>query len=119
MTYVTMDVSRGEVMYQAHVVGGGWLPWVYGSDSSKYDFVNGAAGDGRSIDGIRAYYRTTEGEPWQQVYYRSQTVAHVGYLEMVCDDGTTYGGDDFAGIYGEGMDRLQMEVESWWPKMAG
>ena len=119
MTYVTMDVSRGEIKYQAHVLGGGWLPWVYGSDSDTADLVYGAAGNGYAIDGIRAYYQTAPGEPWQQVYYRSQTVARTGYLAAVCDDGTTYGGDDYAGIYGEGMDRLQMEVEPWWPSMVG
>ena len=119
MTYVTMDVSRGEIKYQAHVLGGGWLPWVYGSDSDTADLVYGAAGNGYAIDGIRAYYQTAPGEPWQQVYYRSQTVARAGYLAAVCDDGTTYGGDDYAGIYGEGMDRLQMEVEPWWPSMVG
>lgn len=118
MTYVTMDVTRGEVKYQAHVKGGGWLPWVYGSDSDKSDFVYGAAGDGRVIDGIRAYYQTAKGEHWQQVYYRVQTVDRWGYLATVCDDGTTYGGDDYAGIYGEGIDRLQMEVEPDWPAMA-
>ena len=54
------------------------------------------------------YYITPKGEEYKQVYYRSQTVARAGWLNSVCDDGSTYGGDDFAGMYGEALDRLQV-----------
>lgn len=33
-----------------------------------------------------------------------------GWLNTVCDDGSTYSGDDYAGIYGEPLDRLQVCV---------
>lgn len=115
---LTMSPSSGELMYRVHVIGGGWLDWVYRSDKS--DTINGVAGyPGAVIDGVQAYYRTAPGEPWQQVYYRSQTIYRAGYLATVCDDGTTYGGDNFAGMYGEPLDRLQAEIEPGWPRMAG
>lgn len=115
---LTMSASSGELMYRVHVIGGGWLDWVYRSDKS--DTLNGVAGyPGAVIDGVQAYYRTAPGEPWQQVYYRSQTVYRAGWLATVCDDGTTYGGDYYAGMYGEPLDRLQAEIEPDWPRMAG
>lgn len=43
-----------------------------------------------------------------QAWYRSQTTARAGWLDTVCDDGSTYGGDDYAGFYGEPLDRLQV-----------
>ena len=116
MTWLTMRVDEGSLRYQVHTVGGGWLDWVY--QSNKADTVYGCAGDGTPIDGLRAYY-SSDGSTWYQVYYRSQTVERAGYLATVCDDGTTYGGDDFAGMYGEGMDRLQMVVATWWPTIVG
>ena len=116
MRYVTMNVDAGQIRYQAHTQASGWLPWVYGGDKS--DLVNGAAGDGTPIDGIRAYY-TSDGEHWYQVYYRVQDVNHAGYWDTVCDDGTTYGGDDYAGWYGNGIDRLQAEISDDWPAMVG
>lgn len=110
MEYVAIKVDRGTVRYRAHTVGGGWLPWVTGF--SYTDTVYGAAGDGTAIDGIQVYYQTASGEPWQQAYYRSQTTERAGYLPVCCDDGTTYYGyDGWAGLYGEPMDRLQIDIE--------
>lgn len=111
MTYVAVKVDRGEVMYQAHTIGGQWLPMVYGCDTS--DYVHGCAGNGEAIDGVMVYYRTTQGDEWHQAYYRSQTVARVGYLPVCSDDGTNGDGlDGWAGIYGEGMDRLQIAIDT-------
>lgn len=102
-------VDEGTLKYQAHTLGGGWLPWVSKGDFG--DSVNGMAGNwGEAIDGVRAYYVTPDGQEYRQVWYRSQTAARAGWLGVVCDDGTTYGGDDYAGIYGEPLDRLQMCV---------
>ena len=53
------------------------------------------------------------------MYYRDQDVNHAGYWGTVCDDGTTYGGDDYAGWYGNGIDRLQAEISDDWPAMVG
>lgn len=101
--------DRGTLRYRVHTLEDGWLDWVQAA--SYTDSVNGMAGIwGHTIDGVQMYYVTPEGEEYSQVYYRSQTVDREGYLESVCDDGTTYGGDDYAGIYGEPLDRLQMAI---------
>ena len=72
--------------------------------------VNGMAGIwGQTVDGVQMYYITPDGD-YKQVYYRSQDVEHAGYWDEVCDDGSTYGGDDYAGMYGCALDRLQCYV---------
>lgn len=114
MRYITMSVDAGSVRYRVHTQASGWLDWVYESDKS--DYVYGAAGDGSVIDGLQAYY-TSDGSNWYQVYYRAQDVDHAGYWDTVCDDGTTYGGDWYAGCFGSGMDRLQAEISDDWPAM--
>lgn len=101
-------VDSGTLMYRVHTKESGWLDYV---QTANYgDSVNGMAGLwGQTIDGVKMLYITTSGE-YKQVYYRSQDVAHPDYHDEVCDDGTTYGGDDYAGIYGYALDRLQCYV---------
>lgn len=100
-------VDRGTLKYQVHTIEDGWLPYVTKGD--RNDTVNGCAGiEGHTIDGVRLYYVTPSGEEYKQAWYRSQTTARAGWLGTVCDDGSTYGGDDFAGMYGEPLDRLQV-----------
>lgn len=101
-------VDTGTLRYRVHTEQGGWLDWVQTADYG--DSVNGMAGIwGQTIDGVQMYYITPDGD-YRQVYYRSQDVAHAGYWDEVCDDGTTYGGDDYAGMYGYALDRLQCYV---------
>lgn len=108
MSAIAVKVDKGSVRYRAHILGGDWLPWVTGFDVS--DFNNGYAGDGSSvIDGVQVYYVTPDGYAYQQAYYRSQTVAREGWLDVVCDDA------DYAGLYGEGMDRLQICISDHSP----
>ena len=64
---------------------------------------------GQTIDGVQMYYVTPGGD-YRQVYYRSQDVDHAGWWGEVCDDGTTYGGDDYAGYYSHALDRLQVYI---------
>ena len=105
--YLCAWADRGTLKYQVHTKQDGWLDYVAKGDRS--DLVNGCAGiAGHAIDGVRMYYITPSGEEYKQVYYRSQTVDREGWLNSVCDDGSTYGGDDYAGIYGESLDRLQV-----------
>lgn len=105
--YLCAWADRGTLKYQVHTQQDGWLDYV--SQGNKNDLVNGCAGiGGHAIDGVRMYYITPKGEEYKQVYYRSQTVDREGWLNSVCDDGSTYGGDDFAGMYGEALDRLQV-----------
>lgn len=100
--------DTGTLRYRVHTEEGGWLGWVQTADYN--DSVNGMAGIwGQTIDGVQMYYITPDGD-YRQVYYRSQDVAHAGYWDEVCDDGSTYGGDDYAGMYGCALDRLQCYV---------
>lgn len=101
MSAVAIGVDKGSIKYKAHVKGGDWLPEVTGYDIHEH--INGYAGDGQNvIDGIMIYYVTPDGYEYQQAYYRSQTVDREGWLDVVEDY------NDYAGIYGEGMDRLQV-----------
>lgn len=101
-------VDSGTLRYRVHTKESGWLGWVKYANYS--DSVNGMAGIwGQTIDGVQMYYITPNGD-YKQVYYRSQDVAHAGYWDEVCDDGSTYGGDDYAGMYGYALDRLQCYV---------
>lgn len=100
--------DTGTLRYRVHTKESGWLGWV--QTANYNDSVNGMAGLwGQTIDGVQMYYITPNGE-YKQVYYRSQDVAHAGYWDEVCDDGSTYGGDDYAGMYGYALDRLQCYV---------
>lgn len=104
LAYVTKDGKRVNALkYRVHTLGGGWLPWVWGADYN--DAASGMAGNwGQAIDGVQLYFETPDGEEYQQAWYRSQTTQRAGWLDAVCDDG------DYAGIYGEPLDRLQAKV---------
>lgn len=100
--------DTGTLRYRVHTEESGWLGWVQAADYN--DSVNGMAGLwGQTIDCVQMYYITPDSD-YRQVYYRSQDVAHAGYWDEVCDDGTTYGGDGYAGVYGYALDRLQCYV---------
>lgn len=101
-------VDRGTLKYRVHTVEDNWLDWVYKGD--RNDTVNGCAGiAGHTIDGAQFYYETPGGETYRQAWYRSQTTARSGWLDVCCDDGNTYDGyDGWAGMLGEPMDRLQL-----------
>lgn len=100
--------DTGTLRYRVHTEESGWLGWVQTADYG--DSVNGMAGIwGQTVDGVQMYYITPGGD-YRQVYYRSQDVEHAGYWDEVCDDGSTYGGDDYAGVYGYALDRLQCYV---------
>lgn len=107
-------VDKGKLKYRVHVLGGGWLPWVDHAD--KNDIVNGTAGNpGQAIDGVQFYY-TTPGDlaskgTYYQAWYRSQTTDRAGWLNACSDDGTNNdGGDSWAGMLGEPLDRLQLAI---------
>lgn len=95
-------VSRGSIRYRLHNLGGGWTAWA--KDGEKKTVKN-------CIDGIQVYYVTPSGETYQQAWYRSQTTDRSGWLDVCCDDGTTYADyDAWAGMYGEPLDRLQLAI---------
>lgn len=106
---LSVRVDEGSLRYRVHVLGGDWQEWVDRSDIN--DTVNGCAGlMGQAIDGVQLYYTTPAGKPLSQAWYRAQTASREGWLDTVCDDGTSYGGDDFAGMLGEPLDRLQIAI---------
>lgn len=107
---VYMYPDEGTLRYRAHVLGGGWLPYVTKGDPR--DTVNACAGiPGRALDGIEAYYVTPDGREYKQAWYRSQTTKRAGWLPVCCDDGSTFKQyDGFCGILGEPLDRFQLAV---------
>lgn len=98
-----IKVSRGSIKYRVHTIERGWLDWV--SAGNRNDTVNGCAGiKGFTIDLVQAYFYTPSGEPYQQVYYQSQTTERSYWLNTVCDD------NGYAGELNEPMDRLRMAI---------
>jgi N-acetylmuramoyl-L-alanine amidase len=105
-----IKVNRGSIKYRVHTIEDGcWLPWVH--KANKNDTINGVAGiKGHTIDGVQMYYTTPSGETYQQAYYRSQTTQRANYLGTCADNGTVAGYDNFAGMLGEPLDRLQIHI---------
>ncbi|MCI2960356.1 peptidoglycan recognition protein family protein [Pediococcus pentosaceus] len=109
MLYI--KVNRGSIKYRVHTKEDGWLNWVTKAD--KNDTVNGVAGiKGHTIDGVQMYYTTPSGETYQQAYYRSQTTQRTNYLGTCADNGSVSGYDSWAGILGESLDRLQINIDN-------
>ncbi|WP_195918501.1 peptidoglycan recognition family protein [Pediococcus acidilactici] len=107
MLYI--KVNHGSLMYRVHTIEDGWLPFVH--KGNKNDTVNGVAGiKGHTIDGVQMYYTTPKGETYQQAYYRSQTTQRAGYLGTCADNGSVAGYDSWAGMLGEPLDRLQINI---------
>ncbi|KAF0348557.1 peptidoglycan recognition protein family protein [Pediococcus pentosaceus] len=108
MLYI--KVNRGSIKYRVHTKEDGWLSWVH--KANKNDTVNGVAGiKGHTIDGVQIIYTTPSGETYQQAYYRSQTTQRANYLGTCADNGTVSGYDSWAGILGEPLDRLQIDID--------
>ncbi|KAF0505863.1 peptidoglycan recognition family protein [Pediococcus pentosaceus] len=105
--------SHGSIKYRVHTKEDGWLPWVHKGD--KNDIVNGVAGiKGHTIDGVQIVYTTPKGEIYQQAYYRSsQTTQRTGYLGTCADNDSVAGYDNFAGMLGEPLDRLQIHINNY------
>lgn len=112
MLYIRVD--KGSLRYRVHVKGGGWLGWV--SNGNKNDLVNGCAGNpNQAIDGVQIYYTSVAGQVYQ-AWYQSQSAVRSGWLGVCCDDGTSIKGfDGWAGILGEAMDRLQIDINNHKP----
>lgn len=98
----TLKLPKGcEYKYRAHTRAHGWLDWVYKSDQSDTD--KGCAGyPGEALDGLEIVGLNCT------IYYRSQTTQRAGWLPVCCSNDTAC--DDWAGIYGEPLDRVQVAV---------
>lgn len=109
---IAARVDRGELKYQVHTVGGGWLPYVTGYDWD--DAVNGYAGNGCVIDALRVYYSTSgdiiEESGYKKAKYRVAPVER-DYYSWQHDDETSGGQDGYAGMFGKPIDRVQIVIE--------
>lgn len=91
--------SEGVLHYRVHIIGGGWLGWI--TQYNANDWYNGYAGlPAYMIDGVQAYLTGVDG---YEVQYRVSTVGGP-YLPWVT------GTQDYAGIYGRKIDKLQMKI---------
>ena len=109
---IAARVDRGELKYQVHVLGGGWLPYVTGCDWN--DAANGYAGNGCVIDALRVYYSTPgdiiEEAGYKKAKYRVAPVER-DYYSWQCDDEMSNGQDGYAGMIGRPIDRVQITIE--------
>lgn len=90
----------GEIIYEAHELGGKWLGAVNSKNYSDGSYNSYAGILGKKIDGIRI--KSTKG----YVDYRVHTIED-GWLEWARGFGDT--GNEFAGIYGHTIDGIQMK----------
>lgn len=109
---IAARVDRGELKYQVHTLGGGWLPYVTGCDWS--DAVNGYAGNGCVIDALRVYYSTpddiVEEYGYKKAKYRVAPVER-DYYSWQHDNETSGGQDGYAGMFGKPIDGVQIVIE--------
>lgn len=96
---VALRVDKGTVYYQVHVLGEDWLPYVTGYN--WWDNNNGYAGNGKIIDGFRAYTEGTGG----QIKYQVSVVGNTSFLPTVTE------ATDYAGIFGKPIDCLKIWSE--------
>lgn len=102
ITDIAIKVNKGSAKYRAHVLGGKWLPWVTGYNWN--DFQNGFAGIGKPIDCIQVVLSGVKG---QKAQYRVSRVWG-NYYAWQFDDETGVALDNFAGVYGQAIDRFQV-----------
>lgn len=90
----------GDIIYEAHELGGDWIGAVNSKDYSDGTYNSYAGILGKKIDGIRI--KSTKG----YVDYRVHTIED-GWLEWARGFGDS--GNEFAGIYGHTIDGIQMK----------
>jgi hypothetical protein len=72
--------------------------------------INGYAGNGEQIDAVEAYFVTPDGEPYEYAHYKVSPNLQSYYPEQI-DDEVDGGMDGYAGVFGNTIDRVQLEVE--------
>ena len=101
---VAIGVDKGDIWYQVHIKGKGWLPKVTGYDIN--DFKNGYAGDDRVIDCIRVYYTTPDNiRPYKKAKYK------VNNYNWQYDNEYDKYGENFAGVYGVDATEFRIIIE--------
>lgn len=99
ITDVAIRVSSGSVKYRVHLTNENrWLPYVTGCNIN--DGNNGYAGNGTPIDAIEVIYTPPSGHSYT-LYYKVSPVNGNYFSEV---------SNDYAGIFGRNIDRLQMRI---------
>lgn len=107
---VAIKADRGTVKYRAHLLNGGWLPYVTGCDYD--DFDNGYAGDKvHAIDALEITYYTPEGEDYKYMHYMVSAFGDRNYYPEQIDAEIRDGMDGYAGVIGKTIDKIQMWIE--------
>ena len=99
---IRAELTQGNIVYRAHILGGKYLPWVKDLDVGQ----GGYAGVyGKIIDGIQM---KLEGLAGYAVEYRVSPKGR-NYLSWVknCNDDAANG---YGGIYGNAIDRVQIRI---------
>ena len=112
ITGIAMKVDKGNIKYQVHVLGGGWLPWVTGYNWK--DNKNGYAGNGKPIDAIRVYYSTpsdiAKKSGYKSAKYRASSIGNKSYYGWQVDDSKKNGMDGYVGAIGKAIDKFQIHI---------
>lgn len=101
ITGIRAELTRGHIVYRAHLLGGGYLPWVKDTDAAQAGY---AGLYGKAIDGVQAYI---EALPEYAVEYRVSLLGG-DYLPWVRN--YSDGAEGYAGIYGKAIDRIQFRI---------
>lgn len=96
-----IKTSFGDVKYRVKTVGGSWLPYVYGSNSSEYAGILG-----KYIDCVQVQIVGLENT---SVNYRVENTNSSNYLSWVTDVDKS-SGDGYAGIIGKPIDKFQAKL---------
>lgn len=111
ITGIAIKVDKGEIVYQAHVKGAGWL-----SEITNYDIndLYGYAGNGQPIDAIRMYYYTPDDVlrkgGYKYAEYRVSPLCQ-NYYSWQIDCEKNNNQDGYAGVFGKEIDRLQIQIK--------
>lgn len=101
ITGIRAELSRGHIVYRAHLLSGSYLPWIKDKDAAQAGY---AGLYGKAIDGIQAYL---EDLPGYAVEYRVSTLGG-DYLPWVRN--YSDGAEGYAGLYGKPIDRIQFRI---------
>lgn len=96
---IVAKAAKGQLIYKVHIKNGGWLSWI--KKYEKNNWYNGCAG--LKTQQIDAVQMSLEGLDGYQVKYRVSTIKN-GFLPWVT------GTEDYAGIIGNPIDKLQIEI---------
>ena len=98
---IRMRLSKGDIIYRVHTIGGKYLPWVRNQEQSQGGY---AGTKGKPIDMVQIYL---ENAPGCSVEYRVATLKGK-YLPWVRNYNSTSNG--YAGITGKKIDKIQIRI---------